>query len=593
MRKNIIHRSLLVIITIILFSCEDWLDKHPYDVVSSDEVWTDITTAEGVLANLYDRLNTSPFDKANMQLTDEAMWSGDRAGLNDIQNIPSNQFEYWDYTYIRDLNLFIEKAQASSLDNKKQLEGEGRFLRAYTYFEMVKRFGGVPLVIKSYVYDENTPIENYQPVRETEAGIYDFIASEIDDIVSQSMLPETKNFRRANKWSALALKSRAMLYAGSIAKYNSQMADPVTLPNGEVGIPANQAQKYYQASWDAGLAIIKSELYSTSTDYFAIFDKKSNDAMIMARDYVPPKYTHDFSITNTTPSLAQTTNQGGEITPFLEFVENYQTLDGKIEKLKDKTPDGSPVYYESMANIFANRDKRLAATVLYSGSEFKGKVTSIQAGQKVWNQQTGNYDYITGMSLGDKDENELLIRGFDGPSEDKNITNTGFYLKKFVSTSSDAGLSAVKASNYWPIFRYAEILLNTAEAGFELGKPQAIDYINAIREDAGFGPNSLVSLTFEDIIQERKVELAFEGHRYFDLKRWRLSEKIINGVKYHGLYPYLIVHPGNENHLKYTFERVDLKRLSRYKVFERTNYYTFIPGFAIEKNPKLVKNPGQ
>ena len=75
------------------------------------------------------------------------------------------------------------------------------------------------------------------------------------------------------------------------------MADPVTLPNGEVGIPANQAQKYYQASWDAGLAIIKSELYSTSTDYFAIFDKKSNDAMIMARDYVSPEYTHDFTIT--------------------------------------------------------------------------------------------------------------------------------------------------------------------------------------------------------------------------------------------------------------------------------------------------------
>lgn len=127
MKKNIIYRSLLVIITITLFSCEDWLDKHPYDVVSSDEVWTDISTAEGVLANLYDRLNTSPFDKANMQLTDEAMWSGDRAGLNDMQNIPGNQFEYWDYTYIRDLNLFIEKAQASSLDAKKQLEGEGRF----------------------------------------------------------------------------------------------------------------------------------------------------------------------------------------------------------------------------------------------------------------------------------------------------------------------------------------------------------------------------------------------------------------------------------------------------------------------------------
>ena len=160
------------------------------------------------------------------------------------------------------------------------------------------------------------------------------------------------------------------------------------------------------------------------------------------------------------------------------------------------------------------------------------------------------------------------------------------YIKKYNSTDSSAGLLSDQADKEWPIYRYTERLLNGAEAGYGLDRPEAVLCLKQIREQAGFQPNSIKKLTFNHIVHERKIELAFEGHRFFDLKRWRLSEKVINGVQYHGLYPYLMIHPGNANHLQYTFEKVVPKRLSRFKVFERNNYYTFIPNFALANNPK-------
>lgn len=592
MKKQYFKYGVVAFLTLSsLTACDNWLDTKPYNVVANSDVWNDATVAEGVLANLYDRMNDNAFDEVSMQLTDEAMWSGDRAGMNDTQQISGTQYAYWDYTYIRDLNLFIEKVKVSSLDSKKQLEGEARFLRAFAYFEMVKRYGGVPLVTQSYTYDGSQKVEEYQLPRATEAQVYDFIGKEVDEI--SSMLSAEKNFRRATKWSALALKSRAMLYAGSLAKYNNQMQSPITLSGGEVGMSASKAQEYYEASWKASQEIINSGLFGTTSDYFNIFDSKNADYMILARDYIAPDYSHYFTIYNTTPSLAQTTNQGAEITPFLEFVESYENLDGTDSHLKCEDANGNPVYYSDYTDIFKGKDTRLAATVLLPGSEFKGVKTSVQAGQKIWNSSTQKYDLKVGMSNGEKDSDGRLIRGFDGPSEDKNITNTGFYIKKFISTNTSAGLLSTKAANYWPIFRYAEILLNAAEAGFELAKPNAIDYINIVREKAGFGPNSLKTLSFKDIIHERKIELAFEGHRYFDLKRWRLAESVINNVQYHGLYPYLVVNPGTAMNGKYIYEKIIPKRLNRLKIFERNNYYTFIPDDAIAKNPKLVKNPGQ
>ncbi|MCG8309789.1 MAG: RagB/SusD family nutrient uptake outer membrane protein [Cytophagales bacterium] len=595
--KKYIFLTIIAICT--LSACNDWLDREPYTILGNDVVWGDEEGAEGVLANLYDRLPIDAFNRGgyhgefsnaafNMLISDEAMWSGDRNGLNGVQFIDPDYYSYWDYTYIRDLNLFLEKAEVSNLSSKDQLIAEGRFLRAFTYFEMAKRYGGVPLITKSYEYDPGLPVEELQFPRATEEAIYDFIASELGDIVDP--LPENKDFRRATKWSALALKSRAMLYAGSLARYNNRMADPIVLPGKEVGIDAGKAIGYYNASWDASRQIIEAG-FDLVDDYFNVFDSKGSDEMILARDFLTSLYTHDFTIKNSTPSLAETENQGAEITPYLEMVEAYQYLDGTPGNIRIENVDGTPVYYDNIADAFIGKDLRFDATVLYGGTNFKNAEASILEGHKVWNGSS--YETKTGLALGAQDEQGRLLRGFDGPSTDKNITNTGFYIKKFVSTEPDAGLQNIQATNYWPIFRYAEILLNAAEAGFELNKPEALQYINEVRERAGFGANSLSALTFEDIVHERKVELAYEGHRYFDIKRWRIAEEVLKGQQFHGLYAYMVIHPGDENHEKYMFEKVEPARLQQNKVFERRNYYTFIPSDAYSKNPKLVLNPGQ
>ncbi|MCL3779722.1 RagB/SusD family nutrient uptake outer membrane protein [Prolixibacteraceae bacterium JC049] len=592
----------LFILLAIVTSCNDWLDRKPYNILGNDDVWKQEDVALGVLANLYSRMPVDAFNKGgyhgefsnaeyNMLISDEAMWSGDRNGLNGVRIIGGGVYNYWDYGYIRHLNLFIEKATESSLGAKEQLIAEARFLRAFTYFEMVKRFGGVPLVTKSFGYVPGEPVTELQVARATEEETYNFIASELDAVVD--VLPADKNFRRATKWSALALKSRAMLYAASLAKYNNQMASPVVLPGKEVGISAGKANEYYTTSFNASKQIITEGGFQLNASYFDVFNKKDANEMIMARDFSAPDLVHNFTLRNTTPSLAKTENNGANITPYLEMVEEYEMLDGTSGKINFTDADGNSVHYTNVADAFAGRDRRLAATVLFGGAEFKGKTVNVQAGQKVWNSSTNSYETKSSNTLGEKDGEGRLILGLDGPSNDKNITNTGFYIKKFISTESGAGLITTQATNYWPIFRYAEILLNAAEAGMELNKAEAVGYINELRERAGFGANSIETLTMEKVMHERKVELAYEGHRYFDLKRWRKSEEVISGKQYHGLYPYLVINEGDVNHLKYVFEKVEPARLYEDKVFERKNYYTYIPTGAVSKNPKLVLNPGQ
>ena len=588
-------------------ACDDWLDREPFDIILNDDIWADEEGAIGVLANLYDRLPVDAFNvfrttgyagntefsnaAFNMLIADEAMWSGGRNGLNSVREIDPNFYSYWDYTYIRDLNLFLEKAEVSDLPSKELLIAEARFLRAFTYFEMVKRFGGVPLVTASFEYEPGAPVEDLQVPRATEAGTYDFIESELNAIIE--ILPEEKDFRRATKWSALALKSRAMLYAGSLARYNNRMAAPILTPGGEVGMEASRAEGYYTASWEASQQIIE-EGFVLEQDYFDLFEAKENNEIILARDFLTGFYFHDFTIRNLTPSSADAAFAGAEVTPYLEMVDAYEYLDGTPGNIPIENGDGTPIYYDRIEDAFTGKDNRFYATVLYGGTTFRNTETSVLAGHKVWNESMGTYETRTGVDVGSRDEAGRLLVGFDGPSTERNITNTGFYIKKFLSTEPGANLQTVQASNPWPIFRHAEILLNAAEAGYELNRTtEALQYINTVRERAGFGANSLTALTFDAIVHERRVELAYEGHRYFDIKRWRIAEDVLQGQQFHGLFPFMVIHPGNENHEKYVFEKVEPTRLQENKVFERRNYYTFIPSGALSRNPKLVLNPGQ
>ena len=594
--KKILVASITIISGYIFSSCsEDVLDKEPFDILSVETVWSNEDLVISLLGDLYNRVPRGSFDQNDMQWSNEAIWSGGGNGLNGGGDFPLGLYTYWDYGLIREINLFIENAEISPLDVEvlTGLVAEARFIRASVYFEMVKRMGGVPIITRTFSFDGSTE-EELQFARATEAEVYDFIASELDAIKSDLNDSPTE-IRRASKWTALALKSRAMLYAGTIAKYNATLTSPVTLPGGEVGIPADQANNYFQASLEASNEIINSGHFSLHGDYYDLFvpaGKSAVGEMIFADDFRNPVKRSWFTYWNTMPTAREDDN-GGNLSPTLEMIEAYDYLDNSSGELLMKDALGDPVYYDNPEDVFDNKDGRLSATYVLPNTQFRGNKAQIQAGIIQWNGSS--YDTVTTNVLGDRDADNNIITGQDGPADEASVTNTGFYIKKFVSEAPGAGSRTILADNWWAVYRYAEVLLNAAEALQELGQTGALDHINNIRERAGFPANSLGSVTIDDIRKERQIELAYEGHRFFDLKRWRIAHLEFDGSsKPTGAYPYLVLHDGQPFHKKYVYVKKPLSRLgvNPARNFRAdVNYYSAIPGSALANNPKLMKNP--
>ncbi|OLE58122.1 MAG: RagB/SusD family nutrient uptake outer membrane protein [Bacteroidetes bacterium 13_1_20CM_4_60_6] len=610
-------KSLLAVLAVVSVTACDLLsptslDQDPNDILLEDEVWKDPNLIRAVLANYYDRLPET-YGLGNNQegfaQWDDAIWSGSGNGPNTLANYDYGYQSLWDYQLIRDINLFLEKVDQSArlLPGDKQLfRAEARFLRAYVYFELVKRMGGVPLVTRTYTYSLGDDPTELQFPRNTEAEVYDFIGSELDAIKDEFARTSTSK-TRANRWTALALKSRAMLYAGSLAKYNNLMAQSIATPGGEVGIPAARANDYYAKSLAAAQEIIQSgsfQLYSVKADrgenfYDAITSKVNNPEVIWARDFsVPGGKLHNFTYNNIPRSLREDNESGSEITPILNLVEAYEYLDGSNGDLKTLQPNGDFVYYDRPEDIFANKDARLAGTVIYPGATFRGRAVNIQAGVMVWNPSTQAYDEVTG-ALGSNYTDGKLQVGLDGPHvSEPFVSNTGFYLRKYLDPTTGSGQRGRGSDVWWIRFRYAEILLNAAEAAYELGdQGLALGYVQQVRARAGFAPASLAALTIDRLRNERRVELAFENHRLWDLKRWRIAHEVWNGdrmsptAQLYALWPYRVVRPGDVRDGKYVFVKMPAPRVSAPRFFRLGNYYSEISDAIISANPKIVKNP--
>ncbi|MDD2590728.1 MAG: RagB/SusD family nutrient uptake outer membrane protein [Fermentimonas sp.] len=612
MKIKYIYLLIALMIVGLFTSCneDDWLQRTPKDRITDEQLWNDPNMILGLLANYYDRLPqlAGVFNTGTNAEFDDAMWSGhvDQNWRNDI-HYGDDYARYWDYTFIRHINLSLENLDEYSVKlsdaQKKQFNAELRFIRAYVYFEMVKRMGGVPLITSQLIYDGSGDPSSLQIPRAKESEVYDFIYSEIQEI--KDNLTETVGSRtRANKITALALQSRAMLYAGSIAKYNSLMSSPISTTGGEVGIPANMANDYYQKSLSASEEIIADpeyELYNPAgsakgENFYKLFFDKSAKEVIFAKDFMTGK-VHGFTYDNVVRSFRTDIEGSSILTPSLSLVESFEYLDGSKGTLKDKDAQGNYITYTNMADIFANKDARLYGTVVYPGSQFRNMPVNMQAGVAIW--EDGEYTFKVG-NLGTTYEDGGILTGFDGPrNDDQYVSNTGFYLRKFVSENPQDGVRPSLASNWWTWFRLGEIYLNAGEAAFELGQTaKALNYINEVREaHGGFPANSLTELTIETIQNERRVELAFEDHRFFDLKRWRIADKVWNGLEtdanavVHGLYPYRVIRPGHPDDGKYIFDRMRPTRFKRARFFRMANYYSSIDPSVLNNNPKLVKNP--
>lgn len=605
-----------------LSACEkDFLEREAPNIVLDEQIWNDANLITSLLANNYDRL---PFHTQiddgwpEFAAYDEAIWSGNGDGSNNLNEYSFNRWGNWDYGLIRDINLALENIDKFSTTlpeaQKNQFKAEFRFLRAFVYFELVKRHGGVPIVTQQLIYDYSGNPTPLQSPRNTEAAVYDFVASELDAIKNDlgndgSSASNPRSNTRANKYAAMALKSRAMLYAGSIAKYNAQSGLNIQTSGGEVGIPASRANEYYRKALDAAKEVIAGpySLYRANPDrgenfYDAITRKASNPEVILAKDFLVARdRRHGFTYDNIARGIREDNLSSSNITPTLNLVESYEYLDGTSGEIRTRNAANTDyIYYDNLSAPFANKDARLYGTVIYPGTSFAGQPVQIQAGVMVWNATNNAYEMVEGGLAANYTDGKLLT-GSSGPQRSQTeVSNTGFYMRKYIDSTPKASTRGVLSDTWWVRFRLGEVLLNASEAAFELGQTaEALTYVNQVRERAGFPANSLTSLTRLRLENERRVELAFEDHRVWDLKRWRRAHVLWNGnnsnpnAMMYALYPYRVVRPGDPRDGKYVFVKLVAPRFRAPRNFRLGNYYTFIDQGVLNNNPLLVRNPFQ
>lgn len=647
--KNKIY-AILAVCALMCSSCEDWLSQEDNTAMSTEQVYSSVESISSIAANLYSRLPIyQDLTRADGSgLMDVARWDECTQGSSywdQAGNVDRN-YRVGDYAgkygLIREINIHIRELTNSvsniSAEQQKYFLAEARFLRAMAYFDLVSILGGVPIIEEVFEYTENT-IELARP-RNKEAEVYDYIASEMDAIMEDLAIASPNLKSRATRGSALALKCRAMLYAGSIAyRSDENQAKGLILASGAVGIPKERANEYFQKCIDAYLELKKLgySLYKADADlannYAAIFQaSKGNAEVIFSRDYDGTTFKNYYTTKVICAAMHAGLKTGCELNPTLNQVDAYEKFSTKavepvnpyngqvqIESMADGTSNLSYKVYDNAADIFADRDPRLAGSILTPGSTFRGASVDFQAGLAIKNPN-GSYTFKTldGMEnyLADANYyNGERITGIEGPHRVSGyISHTGFLMRKYVDvkTGSEAeGNSAVPQI----VFRLGESVLNAAEAAYCLSengvdayadrntRELALELINEIRERAGGASFRITDseLDMNRIMNERRVELAYEDHRYYDLKRWRKADEVwaydptneTSVMK--GLWPYKIYDPGKADHGKWIFRKVLLQHRGSLSYngqplnFDRTMYYSAYPQTA--GNPYIEKNP--
>lgn len=560
-----------------LTSCEDVLNRMPIDKINSEEVFSDEVLVESYLTYLYQSLPLNEFLNQAANYTDEvtsAVQNTNPVTLGTVSRT-SEVFSYWQYEYLRNLNSFIEKIKLSPFDEtfKRQFEGEARFLRAFVYFEMERRYGGVPLV--DIVLDPFQEIDVKYAARSTEEEIVDFIDSELTEVtemLSANPLPRG----RVNKWTAHALHARSMLWAASIAKYGTVQLD------GLVGVPASRSDEFYGKAADAADAIIASqhyELFNSMPDnkaenYRNIFMEEGNSEVIFEVVYDGVEVGHgwDASIAPYTFGTHVT-----QYSPTLEFVLGYENIDGS----DDQPQFGVDHLYQDGADPFINKDPRLLGSVFFQGDPWRAY--TIQTYEGIDTSQVPDVNHIvSNPSYVYKDMNSV------GPDSrmylyDEKSPNAGFLPKKYLDDSGEKITSGTSKTN-WIEFRLAEMYLTKAEASFELGEyKDAADALNETRERAGISLVDETSITRDKVRNERRSELFLENHRFWDLRRWRIAESVLNH-QFTGLR--IIYHYESG---EYYFLPIECENFTR--IFRQEHYYNPITESRIDNNPHLIENP--
>ncbi len=492
-----------------LISCsDDILNISPKDRVAEDAVWTDENLINAYHTELYNCIQHGFKIHMQSKATDEAYCSITfdiglfPIGAITADNITSVENTHWTgggniyywgtgWQYIRKINIFLEKMQTTQIEmaNKERLVAEAKFLRAYIYFEFIKRFGGVPIVDKSYELGDLATF-----TRSSFDDCVQFIEKDLTE--ASPDLPEKyaasdANFGRATQDVCQALRSRLYLYVAS-PLWNS----------------SNDLQKWQKAADAAEALLTKYSLYPDYTKLFNQVSGTANSELIWARTFSSTNY-------NGLPGDQLGRRYGAyggwwaSNGPSQNLVDDYDMTNGEPPFIwVDGVKTDNPASGYNPQHPYKNRDPRLEQTVIHDSSVYHGDL------HEMWIASDGNsWGYDSYKQSGDNPRSDYILRKFM-PGIETPISRQEHYTMP------------------WPIFRLGEIFLNYAEAKFELGdEPTCREYISKIRARVGM-PEIPATVTGEALrarlYNERRVEMAFEEQRFWDLRRWKIASDVEN-----------------------------------------------------------------
>jgi len=460
------------------------------------------------------------------------------------------------YTNIRAVNQLLKNLPKAPINAfvKTQMVAEARFLRAWYYAILLKHYGGIHLVGDSiYNYTEKVP-----STRNTYEECVNYIVAECD--AAGADLPFTQsgvNYGRASQGACLALKARVLLYAAS-PLFNGQ-ALTSTKNDAVVGYPAFSAERWKLAR-DAAFAVISRGAYALNVDnstpgigFRDLFTKRYNTEYIF--QLMRPTGNVDLEELFQPPSR---TGKNGAF-PLQGLVDAFQTSDGK--DISDPTSNYNP------QNPYANRDPRLDFTVIRDQTPLQNR---LESGFSPVNIYTGTFNGVA-----------------TGPDAVHVGTSTGYYTNKMLSPNAVSQDFIHRTDRVLPLIRYAELLLNYAEAANEYGGPTTEVYtaIELIRQRAGLNPYKLpvgLSQTAmrKAIQNERRVELAFEEHRFWDVRRWKIAD-VTDNIQTLGM-------EVKRNGAAVTYTTFPVRKRN----FRPAMYLWPLPQSEVAKSPEMIQNPG-
>jgi len=542
MKKNLILNILAI--SLLFTSCKkDFLDRQPQDAYSNTSLWTSESDAAAALAGVYNGQSVTFADESTGWadatwivyldcVSDNAYnqypWEGFQAYGNGTVNPSTGDASAYNYTGITRANFFLANIGKTPMDatDKANMIAQVRFIRAYEYFLMSQLYGDVPLVTTVL-----TPAQSLALTRTSKADVVKFILSELAAAATDLPATNTSGDGHVTKGAALALKARVDLY-------NANYADCIT---------------DCQAVMKLGYA-----LYPSYTDLFRMTAQANNPEIIASAQYVENPSANSNGVLGVMPS----NSMGGwsSIDPLQNLVDSYEMDNGK--------PITDPASGYDPTNPYANRDPRLAATILYPGAPYKPAGATVNSYFDPMDASSPDY-YASG----------------------NNTSPSGYVVKKYTSNLSDFD-NLFQSGLNMTVIRYAEVLLTDAEAKIEANQIDGSVYsdINLVRNRAGMPSVDQSVYSTQAALRtlvrnERRVEFAFEGLRWFDLQRWKIASQVMTGPVYGAKTGTVNTTTG-----KYTITGNPLKLETR--TFADKNYLWPIPQSEIDLNKNIKQNPG-